>query len=109
MSEIYSMLVLRHGLSPQYVLDEMETYEIKALMNCEYYSHKDDWEQARLIAFMIAQVNSRKKLKFEDITSFYWEKEEEESTAITKSDIQRLRERAKEYLNIEKQNGGNCN
>lgn len=94
------MLVLRHHLQPQYVLDEMEMYEIRALLNYEYYSHKDEWEQARMIAYMIAQVNSKKKLTYQDITKFYWENEEQEEheTSITKQDIERLRQRAQAYI-----------
>ena len=93
-------MVLKHHIPPQYVLDEMAMYEVKALLDYEYYSHKDDWEQARMIAWMIAQVNSRKKLSTEDITKFYWEKEtqEEHETAITKEDIERLRNKAEKYL-----------
>lgn len=85
-------------------------YEIQALMKYEYYSHKDDWEQARLIAFMTAQVNSRKRLSYEDITKFYWETEtdtEEQETSITKEDIERLKNKAQEYL--ETINGRNSN
>ena len=53
-----------------------------------------------MIAWMIAQVNSRKKLSTEDITKFYWEKAqaEEHETAITKEDIERLRNKAEKYL-----------
>ncbi|WP_455094410.1 hypothetical protein [Prevotella koreensis] len=81
----------------------MEMYEISTLMKYSHYSHKDSWEQARLNAFMIAQVNSRKKLNYQDIMKFYWETEtedKEEETRITKEDIQRLNNKAQEYLEI---------
>nr|DAW15073.1 MAG TPA: hypothetical protein [Caudoviricetes sp.] len=32
----------------------MELYEVKAVMEYEYLSYKDSWEQSRLIAYMIA-------------------------------------------------------
>lgn len=81
-------------------------YEIKALLNYEYYSKKDDWEQARLIAFMIAQTNSKKKLKFSDIANFYWENEQEkEDTAITREQIERLKQKSQNYLEKLKENG----
>lgn len=94
------MLVLRHHLNPEYVLDKMEMYEIRALLNYEYYSHKDEWEQARMIAHMIAQTNSKKRLTYQDITKFYWENEQEEQhdTSITRNDIERLRQRAQAYI-----------
>lgn len=92
-------MVLKHHLDPSYVLDEMEFYEIRPLLKYEHYSHRDDWEQARLIAYMVAQVNSKKKLKFQDITKFYWEEEQEEhDTSISKEDVERLRKKAEQYI-----------
>ena len=64
------------GLSPRYVLDEMQFYEIDALLDSYYLKHKDSWEQARLIAYMTAQVNSRNTIKPEDIIKFHWEKDD---------------------------------
>ena len=43
-SELYSMLVLRYHYPPEYVLDKMQMYEIRAVLNYEYYAHKDNWE-----------------------------------------------------------------
>ncbi|MCF0185738.1 MAG: hypothetical protein HUJ98_04515 [Bacteroidaceae bacterium] len=54
----------------------MEWYEIKALMKYDYYSYKDSWEQARLIAYLIAQTNSTKKLRLLDIIRFHWDTDE---------------------------------
>lgn len=99
------------GLSPEYVLDKMEWYEISSLMKYQYYSIKDNWEQARLIAFMIAQTNSKRKLKLQDILPFMWEEEGEmeDEKPITKTEIERLKARAQDYLcsknnQIEKRN-----
>lgn len=99
------------GLSPEYVLDKIEWYEINALMKYQYYAIKDNWEQARLIAFMIAQTHSKKKLKLQDIVPFAWDEDEEneDNKPITKSEIERLKARAQNYLysknkSIEKRN-----
>ena len=90
---------MRHGLSPKYVLDEMEGYEVKALMKYENNKKKDEWEQARLISYIIAQGNSTKKLKMDDIVKFYWEQESEQTeTSIQRQDIERLRQRAQAYI-----------
>lgn len=88
------------GLSPEYVLDKIEWYEINALMKYQYYSLKDNWEQARLVAFMIAQTNSKRKLKLQDIVPFAWDEDEEneDNKPITKSEIERLKARAQDYL-----------
>lgn len=74
-------------------------YEVKAIMDYDYYSYKDSWEQARLIAYMVAQTNSTKKLKLTDILKFHWEKENTD-TAISNEDVARLREKAKQYENL---------
>ena len=84
---------------PQYVLDEMEWYEVRAAMKYQYYAHKDEWESSRLIAYLIAQTNSRKKLSLNDIVKFYWEKDEDEEdiSIINKEDIERLKKEAEKY------------
>ena len=77
----------------------MEMYEIAAVMEYEYLAHKDDWEQARLIAYLIAQTNSTKSLKMTDIMKFHWEElEEKKDTSVSNA------EKAKQYLNY-KSNG----
>lgn len=90
------MLTLKYGFNPSYVLDEMKWYEINGLMKYEYYKEKEDWEQARLIAYVIAQVNSKKKLKIEDVVPFYWEKEDNKTTS--KEEFERLKNKAQEYI-----------
>lgn len=77
----------------------MELYEVKAVMEYEYLSYKDNWEQSRLIAYMIAQTNSTKRLKLTDILKFQWEKEDADTT-ISNEDMARLREKAKQYENL---------
>lgn len=74
-------MVVGLGLSPRYVLDQMEFYEVEALLDSYYLKHKDSWEQARLIAYMTAQVNSRNTIKPEDIIKFHWEKDDHEPIA----------------------------
>lgn len=73
--------------------------EIQTLLKYDYYSVKDQWEQARLIAYMTAQVNSKRKLTFQDIVEFPWENEEDEEEVkpISQEEIKRLQEKAKEY------------
>lgn len=87
------------GYDPEYVLDKIETYELNAAMKYSYYAVKDDWEQARLIAYIVAQVNSKKTLKMQDIMKFHWEEETEHGdTKITKEEIEMLKRQAEAYL-----------
>jgi hypothetical protein len=88
-------LVLQFGLSPSYVLNEIQQYEIKSLMDFGYYKHKEQWEQTRLISYLIAQTNSKKKLKLQDIIKFQWETDNE-STKITNEEINDLSKQAQE-------------
>ena len=93
------MLVMQCGYPPEYVLDKIETYELNAAMKYAYYAVKDGWEQARLVAYIVAQCNSKRTLKMQDILTFYWEKEQNnDDTKITKEDIERLKAQAQEYL-----------
>lgn len=49
---------------------------------------------------MIAQVNSTKKLKPTDILSFTWDDKKVEDTAISNTDIDRLKNKAKQTLKL---------
>ena len=80
------------GIAPDYVLDKMEMYEVNALIKNQYRRHKDDWEQARLIAYLIAQCNSKKRMKLTDIVTFPWEKNVKNE--IDFEAIKRIREKA---------------
>lgn len=74
----------------------MSMYEINALMRNAHYRNKDDWEQARLIAYLVAQTNSTKKLKLSDIIEFPWEQLEKKDTHISIEDVERLSRQAAE-------------
>lgn len=88
-------------LQPSYILDEMDWYEVNALLKYRYYSFKEQWEQTRLVTYMTAQVNSKRHLKLTDIITFPWEKEEE-NTRVTDDDVKRLKAMAENYLYNEK-------
>lgn len=107
MTELFAILVLRFNLSPAYVLDNMQLYEAKALLKYSDYSSRDSWEQSRLVAYLIAQTNSTKKMKPSDIIKFSWDNEEH--TGISNDEIERLRNKAKAYeqdKNIDIDNNG---
>ena len=58
------------------------------------------WEQARLVAMAIVQVNSKKTIKPTDIKEFPWDKEPESETI----DINEARKRIKEKYYSTNQN-----
>lgn len=51
-------------------------YELEALMDNLYLVDKNQWEQTRTLAYIIAQGNSTKKLSPDKILSFPWDEEE---------------------------------
>ena len=102
-SELYAILVLNLGIDAEYVMDRMQMYEVSALMQYSYHKHKDEWEQARLVSFLIAQTNSSKKLKMEDIIKFSWEKEQEkekDESSVTKEELEQMMKEADEMRKI---------
>lgn len=80
-------------------------YEITPYIRNIHLRSKEGWEQARLGAYITAQVNSTKKLKITDIMEFPWEataKSKKMQTGvkeISNEDVNRLRNKAKQYLN----------
>lgn len=64
-------------VSVSYFLDEMKPYELSIICDSLHLRHKESWEQARMIAYITAQANSKKKLKPTDIIKFEWDKTQE--------------------------------
>ena len=89
--------MLQFGISPTYVLDQIEIYEISALFKFSHYRFKESWEQARLVSYLIAQTHSSKKIKLEDIIKFRWDQQTPKDTQISKEDIARLSAQAAEF------------
>lgn len=100
---MYCQLVLRLGLNPEYVLDKMTMYEVRAIMRHSHLKEQEQWEQTRLLAYMTAQVNSTKKLKFTDIVKFPWEEEEKEKHTeqqMNDAELKRLKAKAEATLKM---------
>lgn len=90
--------MLRCGLDPGYVLDRMQTYEIEALLENIWMKSKESWEQARLQAYITAQVNSTKKIEMSDLLTFPWEKTQK--VEDTQEERDALMKEMKEWENI---------
>lgn len=58
-------------------------YEFEALMDNLYLVDKNQWEQTRTLAYIIAQGNSTKKLSPDKILSFPWDEEESGKQRLT--------------------------
>lgn len=105
------------GLDAKYVMDEMQFYEISALMKYSYRKHQAMYESNRLTAYVQAQCHSKHKLKPKDIVEFQWEQTEskeqkkrqkKQRESLTPEAIRAMLERTsklKENLNIPSYHG----
>ena len=57
----------------EYFMDKMENWELYELYQTIEYADSNNWEQTRAMMYVIAQVNSKKRLSPEDIMKFPWE------------------------------------
>nr|DAJ23585.1 MAG TPA: hypothetical protein [Caudoviricetes sp.] len=70
-------------------------YELNTILSSLNKSIKNDWEQTRMIAYIIAQCNSTKQLKPTDILKFDWDNDDHnKQEIITKDDVARLKAKA---------------
>ena len=85
-------------MSPDYFLYKMTFGEIEAFLTGFYRRNRETWEQTRILGYIIAQVNSTKKLKQTDILRFPWDSGDTEikDTSVSDEDMKRLREMAKQ-------------
>ena len=86
-------------------MDEMQTWEINDMIENIPYTDRALWETARVNAYVVAQVNSRKKLTQQDILKFKWEDmsnfmHEEHIIEMSNTDIKRLEELSKNFKNV---------
>lgn len=95
---MFTTLVFEGGLLPEYVMDIMPMYEANTLYKHLYKKHKEGWEQTRFNSYVVAQTQSTKKLKMDDIMKFPWENTNEtHDTRISNEDVERLKQKAAEY------------
>lgn len=83
-------------VSVPYFYDEMQTYEVNDIIEGLQYTDRNLWETSRMNSYILAQVNSKKKLSPTDIIKFNWENNEEaKEIEISNEDIKRLKEKSK--------------
>jgi len=80
----------------------MQEYEIQDIIeNLEYYE-RPEWERTRFQSYCNIQKNSSKRISYQDLIAFPWEKEESStdqingnSEPLSKEQLQLLKEQAK--------------
>lgn len=85
-------------------MDTLQEYEIEPIIQNIPFIEKGDWERTRFQSYCNLQKSSSKRLSPQDLITFPWEKEESStdqincnSEPLTKEEIQRLKEQAKQY------------
>jgi hypothetical protein len=83
-------------------MDECSIWELSEIVDNIPYLDRNIWETARLNAYVVAQVNSRKHLTQQDICKFKWEDDkenplEEHNYEISNEDIERLTKLSKQF------------
>lgn len=87
--------------SLEYFFDVMQMYELNEILKNYQYHFRNEFEQTRIISYVIAQSNSTKKLKSTDVLKFEWDNtdiEDTEKKQLTKEDIKMYRTKAKEII-----------
>lgn len=79
-------------------MDKMKDYEVYLLLDNIQYSEKNDWERSRFESYVVAQVNSKKKIKPTDLVKFSWDNNDKPSTEISTQDIERLKKKSEEII-----------
>ena len=77
----------------------MQLYELEVILDNLQLKHKQNWEQTRLLAYIIAQSNSTKKINITDVVKFSWDNEKNDTIDImTDEDKDRLRKKSNEII-----------
>ena len=80
-------------MEPITLLEKLRPSEAIEHVSMLNYSDKAGWEQARMISYAIAQVNSKNTITPESIMTFPWD-EQPQKVETTAEDIKRLKEQA---------------
>jgi hypothetical protein len=88
----------------------MKPYELQIICDSLHLRIKDSWEQARMISYVTAQVNSKKRLRPNDLITFAWESTDQQQAqqqepTLTMEDVKRIKKAAKEREKLLKEKG----
>lgn len=89
--------MLHLGIEPGYVLDRMETYEMRALMKHSSLMHRESWEQTRMLGFINARCAGSKIDKPEALFSLPWDNGGKQ-TKTTAEDVENMKELSNRWI-----------
>lgn len=97
---MFKLVCVQFGIvTAEYFLDRMKPYELGIICESLHLRVKESWEQTRMISYLIAQTNSKKRLKPSDLMRFQWEqtddvKQPTPSKPLTIEDVERIKAQA---------------
>lgn len=92
---MYATLVVDCGIDPAYVLNDINDWEVEALLKLGSERYTDRWERARFIAFYSAYAQRLKKLTSPiGLFKFTWDDEQTDKPQAPSRE--RMREMARQ-------------
>lgn len=82
-------------MSPTHFFYEMTFGEAAAYMRGMQQRERDEWERMRCVMWAAIMPHSKKKLDYQDIVTFAWEKEHIDTSQVDEGELERIREMAK--------------
>jgi len=89
---VYSIVVGACHIQPTYFFDEMDADECSAIIEAYNESYKNQWEQTRYVAYIVAATTSDKIKQPQDLMKFSWEFEDDNRTISKEERIIREKE-----------------
>ncbi len=87
-------------MSVDYFMDKCSVWELNDHYDNIKYADRNDWEQTRLLMYVIAQTNTSKKLDIKkDIMTLPWDNEHKKPEInVTAADVERMKQLAAQQL-----------
>ena len=82
-------------MDPLTLLEKLRPSEAIEHLELLSYSNRDGWEQARMVSYVIAQINSKNSMTPQTIMRFPWD-EQPQKVEVTAEDKERLRKRSEQ-------------
>lgn len=87
------------GVDPKYVLDDIEEYEVIALLKRIEEDHQEEWEKIRMICYVFVSTQTTKKsLKPTDVMKFPWDKNKQKGDEMSKERYDKIVEKFKNKI-----------
>jgi len=87
------------GVSPSYFLDEMEIFELEAIIKQYETQFKENWYHTRIIAHSIYNSQATKQIEYTDVLKFPWDNQQEDNNETVEINVDELRKYAVEMEN----------